>query len=318
MTIKRIIILECPPLFDTDIYKVSTPNGRTRDKRAYYECIEGYSITSESNNRSCMPQTLRWRDEPPTCELVDCGDPPTDLQNGYANFSMTTYLSVVNYFCNTGYLLSGAMSTVCNASGLWNDTKPFCISEDCVMAYGNGLDDLYGIAGSDCCGDGFILDCTFNISAGTFTDMQLRCVKVDCGPVPEIENGNSTLVSDPSTADQVLYTCLAGYYISGTDVRYCQSNGSWNGTDPVCLLKDCGLPLSIENGTVTFNTTTYGQSAVYSCNAGYQLIGTETMYCNQTGEWDGTLPTCTLTGLFYYDLHCKQLKVESLRANVFI
>ena len=38
-----------------------------------------------------------------------------------------------------------------------------------------------------------------------------------------------------SYEDTCSFTCNSGYELTGSDTRTCQSNGSWNGTDGVCI-----------------------------------------------------------------------------------
>ena len=37
---------------------------------------------------------------------------------------------------------------------------------------------------------------------------------------------------------------------------------------------------------------TFGQTATYSCNTGYNLVGDSTHTCQATGVWSGSAPTC--------------------------
>ena len=47
------------------------------------------------------------------------------------------------------------------------------------------------------------------------------------------------------------------------------------------------------NGQVTLTSgTTFGQTATYSCNAGYNLVGGSTRTCQAAGNWSGSAPTC--------------------------
>ena len=63
---------------------------------------------------------------------------------------------------------------------------------------------------------------------------------------------------------------------------------------------DCGALSNPVNGSVHYtngqvsNTagTTFGQTATYSCNTGYNLIGDNTRTCQATGVWSGSAPTC--------------------------
>ena len=56
---------------------------------------------------------------------------------------------------------------------------------------------------------------------------------------------------------------------------------------------DCDSLADPVNGQVTHTAgTTLGQTATYSCNAGYNLVGNSTRTCQVTGVWSGSEPTC--------------------------
>ena len=56
---------------------------------------------------------------------------------------------------------------------------------------------------------------------------------------------------------------------------------------------DCGALPNPANGLVNnTNGTTFGQTATYSCNTGYNLVGNSTRMCQATGVWSGSAPTC--------------------------
>ena len=55
---------------------------------------------------------------------------------------------------------------------------------------------------------------------------------------------------------------------------------------------DCGALTAPANGQVSHpDGTTFGQTATYSCNTGYTLVGDSTRTCEATG-WSGDAPTC--------------------------
>ena len=65
----------------------------------------------------------------------------------------------------------------------------------------------------------------------------------------------------------------------------------------VCIILltavDCGSLTDPANGNVTLNAgTKFEQTATYSCNTGYNLVGDSTRTCQATGEWSGSAPTC--------------------------
>ena len=47
------------------------------------------------------------------------------------------------------------------------------------------------------------------------------------------------------------------------------------------------------NGSVTHTSgTTFAQTATYSCNTGYNLVGDSNRTCQATRMWSGSAPTC--------------------------
>ncbi len=55
----------------------------------------------------------------------------------------------------------------------------------------------------------------------------------------------------------------------------------------------CGDPPTIPNGSRTFTGTTFGDTATYTCNPGYQRSGSATVICQASESWS-TRPTCPL------------------------
>ena len=56
---------------------------------------------------------------------------------------------------------------------------------------------------------------------------------------------------------------------------------------------DCGSFTDPANGQVDHTSgTTLGQTATYSCNSGYNLVGDRTRTCQAIGNWSGSAPTC--------------------------
>ena len=77
----------------------------------------------------------------------------------------------------------------------------------------------------------------------------------------------------------------------------------------ICILLstavDCDTLSNPANGQVSTNGTTFEQTATYSCNTGYNLMGDNTRTCQATGEWSGSEPTCE-----------RMLLITSNQANV--
>ena len=64
---------------------------------------------------------------------------------------------------------------------------------------------------------------------------------------------------------------------------------------------DCGSLPDPANGQVDHTAgTSLGQTGIYSCNTGYNLVGDSTRTCQATGNWSGSAPTCQ--GMYVYML----------------
>ena len=64
---------------------------------------------------------------------------------------------------------------------------------------------------------------------------------------------------------------------------------------------DCGNLTDPVNGSVNHTTgTSLGQTATYSCDPGYNLVGDSPRTCQATGNWSGSAPTCQ--GVCVYEL----------------
>ena len=56
---------------------------------------------------------------------------------------------------------------------------------------------------------------------------------------------------------------------------------------------DCGTLTNPANGRVSYTgRTMFGQTANYSCNTGYNLVGGSTRTCQATGDWSDSAHTC--------------------------
>ena len=65
------------------------------------------------------------------------------------------------------------------------------------------------------------------------------CVKVLCSSLNDPNNGiiSCSLGDDgvSSYEDTCSFTCNTGYELTGSDIRTCQSDGRWSGSDDVCI-----------------------------------------------------------------------------------
>lgn len=58
------------------------------------------------------------------------------------------------------------------------------------------------------------------------------------------------------------------------------------------LAVDCGPLSAPDNGQIQILNTTLGSPAVYSCNIGFNRVGTSRRVCTDSGNWSDTAPEC--------------------------
>ncbi|XP_043572595.1 membrane cofactor protein-like isoform X2 [Chiloscyllium plagiosum] len=119
----------------------------------------------------------------------------------------------------------------------------------------------------------------------------------DCGKPPRMENG---ILSEEDLArnsfpagTRVTYRCLVGYVFGSGSKRYtlCQADSTWTPLQGRCEPKNCGNPGEILNGYYQADATTLGSKAMFYCDEGYRIVGTNYRLCTADG-WNGQVPTC--------------------------
>ncbi|KAF7245889.1 CUB and sushi domain-containing protein 1 [Varanus komodoensis] len=126
----------------------------------------------------------------------------------------------------------------------------------------------------------------------------LPCVAVSCPDISGIavEHGRWRLIYETQYQynAQLMLICDPGYYYIGHRVIRCQASGKWSIGEPVptCRIISCGdLPVP-SNGNRIGTLTTYGATAIFSCNTGYTLVGSRVRECMANGLWSGLEVTC--------------------------
>ncbi|XP_064387707.1 CUB and sushi domain-containing protein 1-like isoform X3 [Halichondria panicea] len=271
-----------------------TFTGTTFEETATYSCENGYQL-SGSSTVTCQANGS-WGTAP-TCQPVLCGNPPT-IPNGSRTFTGTTFEDTATYSCENGYQSSGSSTVTCQASGSWG-TAPTCQPVPCgnPPTIPNGSRTFTGTTFEETatysCENGYqssgssTVTCQASGSWGTAP----TCQPVPCGNPPTIPNGSRTFTGT-TFGDTATYSCENGYQLSGSSTVTCQASGSWSTASTCSLRVPCGDPPTIPNGFKTFTGTTFGETATYTCNTGYQLLGSSTVTCQASGSWS-TAPTCS-------------------------
>ena len=111
--------------------------------------------------------------------------------------------SNASYTCETGYMLNGDMTRMCQDNGDWSGTAPTC-------------------------------DSTLNYIALYFVISFLYTVAVDCSDLTDPTDGAVNTSSGTTFNMNATYSCNTGYNLNGTNARTCQADRMWSGNEPAC------------------------------------------------------------------------------------
>ncbi|XP_053391178.1 CUB and sushi domain-containing protein 3-like [Mercenaria mercenaria] len=286
---------ELPPI-DGGVYSF---NGTTYGEVLTAECNVGYDLHG-SSLRQCQ-SSGNWSGSTAICTIKDCGQlrPPT---NGTILVSSTTYLSTAEFQCNEGHDLNGDIMVLCRDDGLWNGTTPFCKIRDCghlSVPPNTRLDaksTTFGSIAFFSCEEGYSLygnskrHCS---KKGVWNNTSPSCIIKDCGNLTDPENG--LVIYNASTYGSVaVYICDVGFNLTGSNKTECSEGGFWTDSKPSCPIIDCGLAGNLTNGEVSDGSTVYGSVKTFSCDNGYEMLGSNMSKCLENGSWSDNPPTCNV------------------------
>ncbi|KAI1888389.1 hypothetical protein AGOR_G00184640 [Albula goreensis] len=231
-----------------------------------------------------------------TGNSVFCADCPL-LENAVPHLralsTATSPSSQVELSCDPGFYLVGEPVQQCLNKGAWSHALPRCDRVNCgpppPLEFGLyfGTDFQAGSSVTYQCNSGFYLlgeskmKCA---NSGTWKGNPPACLDVDeCAIGSECDMHAKCHNTDGS------YTCTCIHPYSG-DGKNC--------TEPV-KCKDPGYP---EFGHRDGSIFMMGSEVVFTCEEGYELIGSSHITCSELGSWDRPFPYCKA-------LSCRRLAV---------
>ncbi|XP_052275321.1 deleted in malignant brain tumors 1 protein-like isoform X1 [Dreissena polymorpha] len=148
-------------------------------------CDIGYTLSGSST--SMCGVNGKWSSHNQSCTLVDCGSLPSP-SHGTVLSMATTHGSTSTITCNTGYILHGSNTSICDQSGLWSSTGQKCTSVDCgtPIAPSNGNvasnSTSYGSVSTVSCNNGYFVKGNYTRVCGNnqgWTNENTTCLPID-------------------------------------------------------------------------------------------------------------------------------------------
>ncbi|KAF6127568.1 sushi, von Willebrand factor type A, EGF and pentraxin domain containing 1 [Phyllostomus discolor] len=262
-----------------------------------YNCRPGHTLVGP-DIRLCL-QSKEWSGASPRCEAIACSK-PNAVPNGSVKGNNYTYLSVVHYECDPGYVLNGTERRTCQENRNWDGREPVCIPVDCgappVSANGRvrGDEHTFQKEVEYACDAGFLLEGAGSrvcLANGSWSGTTPTCVPVQCATPPPLADGETDGL-EYGFGKEVTFRCQEGYMLHGAPKLTCQSDGNWDAEFPLCKPVNCGPP---ENASHSFpNGLSFyrGGHIQYQCFPGYKLHGSPSRRCLSNGSWSGSPPSC--------------------------
>ena len=208
------------------------------------------------------------------------------------------------FYCHRGYeVKSGNKERICQNDAKWTGENPVCQKSNCKdltaphhasMACSQGF-YLSSVCSFDC-NPGYSLkglDRTRCSLSGDWTNPIPSCARVRCPPLNK--NGNTALdCSDGNWfGSECNFNCNTGYRLVGMRLLRCVDDGRWDGSQPYCQMLTCGMLYAPLNGQlVCSDKDSYGSECVYTCDKGFEILGSERATCTAQGRWIGGRPLC--------------------------
>lgn len=292
-------IIECPE-FPTIAHGIVVGKSVNFGSRISISCENGFKLIGDAQI-TCLSNGNWSMREIPTCHQIVCPTPES-IVNGNVYFNDLAAGVKIRYICNTGFELIGDSERACSFSGEWSGVPPVCQQQLCTNppTYPNAVISIdrtqYTVQEPALysCLPGYTMSIQSTVrcnNVGIWEGSGPTCTKIKCEQPRFLTNGKADF-DDVSYGDNVTFTCLEGYILSGSRIVTCLETGFWSGTTPICKPVNCGSPDYVENGMVIGDVHTYGHMVTYICKEGYEQIGSKNSICQLDGTWSGTPPQC--------------------------
>ncbi|KAK8726504.1 hypothetical protein OTU49_010282 [Cherax quadricarinatus] len=128
-----------------------------------------------------------------------------------------------------------------------------------------------------------------------YNQVGMQCMMLQCPVLVPPENGyfvRNTCNNVVNAACGV--RCNPGFTLQGSSIRLCGEDGVWSGGDTQCVMKSCPKLQPMEHGTMVCSQThlTMDTECHFTCDPGYQLVGSKTRTCLPVAMWDGISAYC--------------------------
>jgi len=264
-----------------------------------YKCPEGHFVQGKKF-RECRADST-WSGIAPTCNYVNCGEFPKEIENGVVNApDRTDYGAVIKYSCHEQHTLVGVNERSCKEDGKWSGSPPQCLISTCPTPppLKNGTVSTSGltpnsIAEYSCNSGSILIGSTSSkcILGGTWEPSPPSCQYIECESPPTITNGRIEAKNGLQLNSEAHVHCNEGFWVEGDDTLVCGIDSKWKGSG-ACTQIMCQEPAVPSGAFITGYDFSLHSEINYHCEDGHLLVGPSTRKCQNNGEWSGLAPFC--------------------------
>ncbi|XP_071607425.1 P-selectin isoform X2 [Heliangelus exortis] len=299
-----------------------------------FSCQVGFELVG-SETLECTA-TGTWSGDAPQCEAITCpvlsAPDQGDLNCSHLHGDFA-FGSTCDFSCQVGFELKGTKSLECTATGTWNGDAPQCEAITCPVLSAPDQGDLncsqlhrdfaFGSTCDFSCQVGFVLKGTESLectATGTWSGDAPQCEAITCPVLSAPDQGDlncSQLHRDFAFGSTCDFSCQVGFELKGTKSLECTATGTWTGSPPQCEAITCPVLSAPDQGDLNCSQIhgdfAFGSTCDFSCQVGFELVGSETLECTATGTWSGDAPQCeaitcpVLSAPDQGDLNCSHL-----------
>nr|XP_039263036.1 uncharacterized protein LOC120339059 isoform X1 [Styela clava] len=273
-----------------------------------FSCNPGYKLIG-SKTSECQRDETWSVTEIPICKIGKCPSLPTVPDHGNVTCTKDTiYDSLCTFDCEKGYKLVGEKQTRCTESTTWSQESPVCEKISCPM------DDTPPHSNVKCTDKNFYKSrCTYKCEVGykllgssniqcyhnsTWSDPTPYCERITCSPSYSNPSNGKVICSDVNNYNSNCdFSCEEGFSLEGDKVSTCLTTGWTMKSQPMCKKITCPMDdEGIPNGSKECDRANdYKSTCKFSCNHGYELIGSKKVVCTKKGSWSSEKPRCKET-----------------------